>query len=153
MNELSKNTFSSRSSLLLMEIILSILFFSLAGTVCLQMFVKAKLLEQDTAELDMAVRYVSSAAEFLNQPERTAESVAILYPAASVEGNTAFVWFKKDFSSCSQKEACYRLEIRVLQEDTHTAVWSAVLYTESPAEEIYRLEGTVYQPYTPQDRH
>ena len=41
---------SSRSGLLLMEIIIAILFFSLASAICLQLFVKAHNLGQDTQE-------------------------------------------------------------------------------------------------------
>ena len=51
-----KKLSSSRSSLLLMELILAILFFALASAICLQLFVKASLLSRDTQELDRAVR-------------------------------------------------------------------------------------------------
>ena len=63
-----KKDSSRRSNLLLMEIILSVLFFSFASAVCLQMFVRASLLGRETRELDMAVRYVSSAAELFSRP-------------------------------------------------------------------------------------
>lgn len=62
-----KKDSSRRSNLLLMEIILSVLFFSFASAVCLQMFVRASLLGRETRELDMAVRYVSSAAELFSR--------------------------------------------------------------------------------------
>lgn len=42
---------ASRSNLLLMEMIISVLLFSFASAVCLQIFVKASLLSKDTAEL------------------------------------------------------------------------------------------------------
>ena len=54
---------SSRSGLLLMEIIIAILFFSVVSAVCLQLFVKSHNLGQDTEELDMAVRHAGSVAD------------------------------------------------------------------------------------------
>ena len=45
---------SSRSGLFLMEIILAILAFSVVSAICLQLFVKAHNLGQDTKDLDMA---------------------------------------------------------------------------------------------------
>ena len=60
-----KSDSSSRSGLLLMEIILPILFFSLISALCLQVFVKAHTLSQDTRKLDAAVRQADSVASVL----------------------------------------------------------------------------------------
>lgn len=60
-----KSDSSSRSGLLLMEIILAILFFSLISALCLQVFVKAHTLSQDTRKLDAAVRQADSVASDL----------------------------------------------------------------------------------------
>lgn len=76
---------SSRSGLLLMEIIIAILFFSLASAICLQLFVKAHNLGQDTQELDMAVRQASSVADVLSQSERPLELLRELYPDADID--------------------------------------------------------------------
>lgn len=46
---------SSRSSLFLMELIISILFFSIASAACIQLFVKAHLLDQKTQEQNQAL--------------------------------------------------------------------------------------------------
>lgn len=46
---------SSKSSLFLMELIISILFFSLASAVCIQLFVKAHVLDKHTDEQNHAI--------------------------------------------------------------------------------------------------
>ncbi len=46
---------SSKNSLFLMELMLSILFFALTGAVCLQLFVKAHTLSQETINLNHSV--------------------------------------------------------------------------------------------------
>ena len=60
-----KSDSTSRTGLLLMEIILAILFFSLISALCLQVFVKAHTLSQDTRKLDAAVRQADSVASDL----------------------------------------------------------------------------------------
>ena len=46
---------SSKSSLFLMELIIAILFFSLASAVCIQLFVKSHLLGKTTTEANHAL--------------------------------------------------------------------------------------------------
>lgn len=54
---------SSNSSLFLMELLISILFFSLASAVCIQLFVKAHLLDIKTEEKSQAVIWMQNLAE------------------------------------------------------------------------------------------
>lgn len=57
------NQKTSRTSLFLMELILSILFFSLAAAVCVQMFVSGHILSKKSVELNHAVVWCESIAE------------------------------------------------------------------------------------------
>lgn len=54
---------TSRSSLFLMEMIIAILFFSLASAVCIQLFVKSYTLRQDSVKLNQATMKAQSMAE------------------------------------------------------------------------------------------
>ena len=51
------------SSLFLLELILAVLFFSVASALCIQIFTKAHLMSQDARDLNFAVNEVSSMAE------------------------------------------------------------------------------------------
>lgn len=53
----------SKSSLFLMELIIALLFFSLASTVCIRLFVKSHTLNQDTTNLSYAVTQSQNLAE------------------------------------------------------------------------------------------
>lgn len=55
----------SKSGLFLMEIMFSILFFSIASAVCLQLFARAHTLSHDASVLDAAVTACQSAASVL----------------------------------------------------------------------------------------
>ena len=54
---------SSKSSLFLMELILSILFFSLASVVCVQLFVKSHLISEQSTDSSNAVNLSQDVAE------------------------------------------------------------------------------------------
>ncbi len=54
---------SSKSGLFLMEMILSVLFFSLSSAVCIQLFVKSHLISQQSVDLNRAVEYCQNVAE------------------------------------------------------------------------------------------
>lgn len=56
---------TSRASLFLMELIMSILFFSLAAAVCVQLFVQSHTLSKSSVELNHAVVECESITEYL----------------------------------------------------------------------------------------
>ncbi len=62
-----------RSGLFLLELILAILFFILASTVCVRLFVKSHTLEQDSANLDRAVNIAVSIAEVFQTQDNPVE--------------------------------------------------------------------------------
>ncbi len=53
----------SKSSLFLMELIIALLFFSLASTVCIRLFVNAHALSNQTVDQNFAVNYAQNMAE------------------------------------------------------------------------------------------
>ncbi len=147
-----KKPSSRRSGLLLMELIISILFFSLISAVCLQLFVKARLLGRETKELDMAVRCAVSAAELLNGADEPLASIAALYPESYIpaEGGITLL-FDADFRSCNSTDMVYQMDVLLLPEDDQTVSWSVVLYGDHHTREIYRLDGVSYRCLIPQD--
>lgn len=58
-----KTSSSSRSGLFLMELIISILFFSLAGAVCVKLFVNSHVVSQNSVELNHALEWSQNVAE------------------------------------------------------------------------------------------
>lgn len=53
----------SKSALFLMELIIALLFFSLASTVCIRLFAKAHSLSGQTVDMNYAVNYAQNMAE------------------------------------------------------------------------------------------
>lgn len=70
---------SHKSSLFLLELILAILFFSIASTVCVQLFVQSHILSKQAEILSIAVNECSDAAEIVLSADTDAEVLERLY--------------------------------------------------------------------------
>lgn len=84
----------SKTSLFLMELILSILLFSLCSAICVQLFVHAHREEEEAAFLNWAVRTCDSAAARIQQEK--------VLPAPAC--------FDSAFQPCGQEDAVWILE-------------------------------------------
>lgn len=90
------------SSLFLLELILAILFFSVASALCIQIFTKAHLMSQDARDLNFAVNEVSSMAE--QMPDDSLQDAAAYYNSS--------------YASCEKADAVYVLTVHYEPEDT-----------------------------------
>lgn len=110
-----KSKASSGSSLLLLEMMISILFFSMVAAVCVQVFVKAHLTAQDAENLSRAQSYASSGAELLGgKPD---EEVAALLGGVVEDSGKIVVYYDKDWSVCSPQSAAFQMEIHTGEAD------------------------------------
>lgn len=93
---------NNTSSLFLLELILAVLFFSVASALCIQIFTKAHLMSQDARDLNFAVNEVSSMAE--QMPDGTLQDAAAYYDSS--------------YTSCKKADAVYVLTVHYEPEDT-----------------------------------
>lgn len=114
---------NTRSSLFLMELIIAILFFSLASAVCLRMFAKSHQLSTDASAGNQAVNQTVNVAELIRYDlQNGTRTLSDTYPEAdilySVVSNAAdvyngsVIYFDKSWESCSADLAEYRLVIQ-----------------------------------------
>ena len=105
------------SSLFLLELILAILFFSIASAVCVQFFVKSHLLSREARELNVAVTEVSNVAELIDAADDTTAVLKMLqsvYPECNaLESSQISVYFDQNFLNCGEKDAAYLLHIEL----------------------------------------
>ena len=69
----------SKSGLFLMELIMSIMFFSLASAVCVELFVRSHTLSKSSVELNHAVVECDSVAEFIQGAGGNIEQDSFIY--------------------------------------------------------------------------
>lgn len=85
---------SHKSGLFLLELIIAILFFSIASAVCIQIFVKAHTLSQEAEILSIAVNECSDAAEIIYSSDTANHALKKLhkaYPHAAISDNNVTV--------------------------------------------------------------
>lgn len=93
---------NNTSSLFLLELILAVLFFSVASALCIQIFTKAHLMSQDARDLNFAVNEISSMAE--QMPDDSLQDAAAYYNSS--------------YASCEKADAVYVLTVHYEPEDT-----------------------------------
>lgn len=93
---------NNTSSRFLLELILAVLFFSVASALCIQIFTKAHLMSQDARDLNFAVNEVSSMAE--QMPDDSLQNAAAYYDSS--------------YASCEKADAVYVLTVHYEPEDT-----------------------------------
>ena len=110
---------SSRSELLLIEILLSILCFALASAFCLQIFVKSHTLSQDAQSRNLAITQVNSIYTLLSDDTLPANVWTEFYPEGEFEFNTDIdntlnqgkLGFDQYLEPCQPTDAIYTLQI------------------------------------------
>lgn len=102
-----------RSSLFLLELILVIFFFSLASVVCIQLFVKAHLTEQETKALNHAIPLAESAAEAFHSVSGNLERLAELFPEGHLNeaGSSFRIFYDADWHPVKSGEYVYTLAV------------------------------------------
>lgn len=127
------------SSLFLLELILAILFFSLASAVCLRLLTRARLLSRQAEALSYAVSECSKAAELVNASESLSDACSLIaaqYPDCTVEEHSGAALI-----SSMSEDGQYELSVSLSQKELFL---HADISMDSPgkesAEPIYQLE-------------
>ena len=146
---------SSKSSLFLMEMIIAILFFSLASAVCIQLFVKSHLLGKTTTEENKALlmcqnfseiylsilpEYYGDSSEklkeyFLSLPKTDSSFAGITDSTkwysdtfAKESEFTLSLFFNEDWNPATEDNCCYQVLFIFHGYNSETAVSSASTY-------------------------
>lgn len=104
---------TSKSALFLMELILAIFFFSLASAVCIQLFVKAHLLGNDTTNRNHAVMWAQNIAEAYLGNDGDFKSTAKLLNGISDSSNSFSLYFDPDWNVISSESGTYKAVVQL----------------------------------------
>lgn len=93
----------SKTSLFLMELIIAILFFSLSGTVCIQLFAKAHIISRNTVDQNNAITQAQNLAEGWLSLEGDLQKVQPLFQDSilSSNGDRLYLLFDENWESQS----------------------------------------------------
>lgn len=133
----------SRSSLFLTEMIISILFFSIAAAFCIRIFVHAHLIGKNSENLNAAQNLASGMVETIAASDGKMDTITRYFPDADISENTITVFYDENWKICTEKNAAYGLFVTLNEESN--MISGEVLVTDdilSPGREedpIYRL--------------
>lgn len=143
---------NNTSSLFLLELILAVLFFSVASALCIQIFTKAHLMSQDARDLNFAVNEVSSMAEQISadtlhpdtaaSSDDTASDPSTQMPDDSLQDAAAY--YDSSYASCEKADAVYVLTVHY--EPEHTLLKAHIsMDTVTDNRNIYTLDVTKHR--------
>ncbi len=142
----------SASSLFLVELLLSILFFSLAAAVCVQLFVQSHLISRKSADQNAAVTCMQSTAAILEAESGSLSALSEIYTEGSLQDGSFTVYYDQDWQECAAD--CASSCIQVERRETAEGLLSFILTAKSSTDEeppIYTLEFSLHLPYTLED--
>lgn len=129
---------ASHGSLFLMELIFSILLFTIIATICISGFVKSHTLSRDAALQSHYITMASNVAEVLRSTDGwndTAEALSSYYPDAMVVNTdtgeetplkelsrpglptTCYIYYNNDFQPCKAEDAAYCAQLDLAVEN------------------------------------
>lgn len=142
-----KHRTASRSSLFLMELILTILFFALSSAVCIQLFVKAHVISRDTSDKSAAVLQAQNAAELLKSGEGGFSRLKEYYPNSVSSGATELlVCFDQNWNPCPPEQAANQMTVSYLPAESGLRARITLCRESDPATPLYELEQYLHLP-------
>lgn len=138
----------SKTSLFLMELIITILLFAACGAVCVRLFVTSYVMTQDTVELNESVSIAQGFAEVMRGTDGDIDSVLEQYPTA-VRGDEGFfeVFYDEEFEVCSYENASYVADV-TMQPNGAIQNLEVRIVRLRDFKEIYTLDATKYMNRT-----
>lgn len=135
----------SRTSLVLMELIITILLFSISSAVCVKLFVQAHIITNKTEELNHAVEKSQSFAEIFRAANGNIDSLFAIYDDAVTDGKSYMqVYYDSEFIETTEPaNASYVCNIKVKIENKLSYITIQFVRLKDQ-NEIYLLDATKF---------
>ncbi len=134
----------SRSSLFLMEMIVTILFFSLAAAICVRCFVSAHMMGKETYELNHAIAIATGYAEVMRGTNGDINSIQAVYPdSVKVDDSYLMIFYDSSFNPCDPETAVYAGDVTLTPNGAIQNMHVKIIRVED-SEIIYELDATKY---------
>ena len=142
MNTASRS--KSKSSLFLMEMIVTILFFSIASAICVRLFAESHILSKQADELNMAVAVSQSFVEVVRGTDGSMDALLEQFPNAErINNGVLEQYYDTDYNECTLDEACYVAEITLSNTGAFQVIDTRFINLETK-ELVYELSATKY---------
>lgn len=157
------NNNARKAGLFLMELIIAILFFSLAATICIQLFVKSHMISERSIALNHSILLAQNTAEIFyatnGDPEKMAsllgcgESSGTAAIADSDNASTLTLFYTDKFDCLDPAEAAsavFQQTISLYADSDPALITCHIVISElSSGDVIYSLDTTLFQRSRP----
>lgn len=157
------NNNARKTGLFLMELIIAILFFSLAATICIQLFVKSHMISERSIALNHSILLAQNTAEIFyatnGDPEKMAsllgcgESSGTAAIADSDNASTLTLFYTDKFDCLDPAEATsavFQQTISLYADSDPALITCHIVISElSSGDVIYSLDTTLFQRSRP----
>ena len=157
------NNNARKTGLFLMELIIAILFFSLAATICIQLFVKSHMISERSIALNHSILLAQNTAEIFyatnGDPEKMAsllgcgESFGTAAIADSDNASTLTLFYTDKFDCLDPAEAAsavFQQTISLYADSDPSLITCHIVISElSSGDVIYSLDTTLFQRSRP----
>ena len=157
------NNNARKTGLFLMELIIAILFFSLAATICIQLFVKSHMISERSIALNHSILLAQNTAEIFyatnGDPEKMAsllgcgESSGTAAIADSDNASTLTLFYTDKFDCLDPAEAAsavFQQTISLYADSDPSLITCHIVISElSSGDVIYSLDTTLFQRSRP----
>lgn len=157
------NNNARKTGLFLMELIIAILFFSLAATICIQLFVKSHMISERSIALNHSILLAQNTAEIFyatnGDPEKMAsllgcgESSGTAAVADSDNTSTLTLFYTDKFDRLDPAEAAsavFQQTISLYADSDPALITCHIVISElSSGDVIYSLDTTLFQRSRP----
>lgn len=131
------NKRNSKSSLFLIELIITILFFSLGSAVCVEAFVKAHLISKHAKDVSFASSQASSAASVMKYTDGSFSDFLNYYLDAAQKDTEFLVYYDKKRQPSAKKNSEYTMYVSPTIKDSMKYI--EIRVDDSKKKELYSL--------------
>lgn len=135
---------SSKSSLFLIEMMLSILFLALASAVCVSMFVRATTMGEQSENLSAAVAHAQSVAESFKSCDGDVAALCELFDTADDGTGSVTIFYDNDWKQSKDEYAPYSVVVDIKGDSMKSA--QIVVYHTGEKDPLWELHTEKYVP-------
>ncbi len=128
---------SKKSSLFLMELIIVLFFFALCAAVCVNMFAKANLINQQSYELNKSIIIAQNAAQCFKASNSNTEKLADLL-SGTADANEVKIGYDKNWQITQLENAVYLMNIAINNNNSNLS--KAEITVTKADKVVYSLE-------------
>ena len=157
------NNNARKTGLFLMELIIAILFFSLAATICIQLFVKSHMISERSIALNHSILLAQNTAEIFYATNGDPEKMASLLGCGEFSGTAAVadsdnastltLFYTDKFDCLDPAEAAsavFQQTISLYADSDPALITCHIVISElSSGDVIYSLDTTLFQRSRP----